>query len=293
MHKIPKKIGIILVTIGIYSIAANNLPSRLIIAEAIAVAVSKLKLPPPPPDRGITGNRQGSASRTANPDPTIDIPRSDDKYPKLIALVPEYPDKTNSKLTKVWGLTTKEYPSFWFYLPYSQASIDRIDFVLKEGGRSIVHSSILPPAQPGIIGVNLPTKNPPLTITKLYQWELKLTMKPAPESLSKSALAREEIMVSGWIQRANINSGLQAKIQQINLDLQAIDSKLKLRQGLPEQAIAPRLKQADLYSENGFWYDALASCAELRRDFPQDPTIEQNWQDILTAIDLERLIDRQ
>jgi hypothetical protein len=286
MNKLSGKIGIGLVTITAFLIIVDNLPNRIIIAKAISARVTKIKLPPPP-NRGIAGHREASASRTFSPDPTLGITRGDKKSPTLTALVPEYSQtssvETTPTSTKVWGLTTKEYPSFWFYIPYAKASIYRLDFVLKDGGKSIVNSPITPPAKSGLISYTLPPTTAPLEIGKLYQWELKMTMKIEPEPISRSTRTPEQITVTGWIQRADLKSQLRAKIEAINLEI---------RQGNPAQTIGSKLKQADLYIENGFWYDSLATNAELRREFPQDPKIGENWKDILTAVDLEQLVNR-
>jgi lipoprotein NlpI len=75
--------------------------------------------------------------------------------------------------------------------------------------------------------------------------------------------------IAGWIQRANINSNLSDQIKRSN----------------PSQ-------QADLYAENGFWYDALSTLAIQRRDFPTNPAIKENWQSMLKSVDLEGLADR-
>ena len=86
-----------------------------------------------------------------------------------------------------------------------------------------------------------------------------------------------EISVKGWIQRADLNSDLSERIKQSTPELQAA-----------------------LYAENGLWYDALSTFAELRRDVPaerlrqrpQDITIIQDWRNILKSVDLGKLADR-
>jgi Domain of Unknown Function (DUF928) len=270
MNKVFKKTGFVLATIGTLSIIFNLLPAGVRIASAIVNAVNKVKLPPPP-DRGIAGNRFGSASRTSDRDPTLGEPRGDDKYPDLTALVPEYRDP-KSKLTpsKVWGLTANDRPTLWFYIPYSQASISRIDFTLKDrensAGKVIYQTSIQPPQQAGIINFPLPKTSSPLAIDKLYQWQVKLTMKPQPDPKKVTPSKAEEISVTGWIQRAGLNKELS--------DL--------IARSTPNQ-------QAALYAENGFWYDALSTLAVLRRDLSQDPEIQQDWVNILKSVELGKL----
>ena len=266
MNEAFKKIGSILLIIGTCSIFTCSLPMGARIAGAIAAGVFKVKLPPPPPNRGIAGNRVGGASRVATRDPIDESPNSDRR---LTALVPEYKSatgsgKSNPELTKVWGLTANEHPTLWFYIPYTQNSISRIDFILIDGdnptNKTVYKNAIQSLTQPGIVNFVLPQTSTPLAIDKLYQWELKLTMK---RQLDK------EISVKGWIQRADLNSDLSDLIKLSTPD-----------------------RQAALYAENGFWYDALSTLAELRRDRPQDPAILQNWKNILNSVDLDKIANK-
>jgi Domain of Unknown Function (DUF928) len=265
MNESFKKIGSILLIISTCSIFTCSLPLGARIAEALAATVFKVKLPPPPPNRGIAGNRVGGASRIAR-DPLNESPNSDRR---LTALVPEYKNaaeagKSKPELTKVWGLTANEHPTLWFYIPYAQNSISRIDFSLSDGdnptNRTVYQNAIQSSTQPGIINFSLPQTSTPLAIDKLYQWELKLTMKRQLE---------KEISVTGWIQRVGLNSELSDLIKQATPD-----------------------RQAALYAENGLWYDALSTLAELRRDRTQDPTIVQDWKNILKSVDLGKLANK-
>jgi hypothetical protein len=277
MNKLFKKFGSILVALSMYCVLFDRVPSfGLTILQgrgsANESAIAKFKgwpKPPIPPDRGITGLdrlTKGGGSRTFERDSTLGEMRGDDD-PTLTAFAPEY-KQPNS--LKVWGLTTNEHPTLWVYIPYSSALISRIDFILRSGDnpanplaeplpwRIVYQTSIQPSKQAGIVNFSLPKTSKPLAIDKLYQWEVKLTMKSQPP---------EEI--TGWIQRANINSNLSDRIKQSN----------------PSQ-------QADLYAENGFWYDALSTLAIQRRDFPTDPAIKDNWHSMLKSVNLEGLVDR-
>jgi Domain of Unknown Function (DUF928) len=266
MNKSLKKIGSILLIISTCSIFTCSLPVGMRIAWAIAATVFKVKLPPPPPNRGIAGNRVGGASRVSSRDPIDESPNSNRR---LTALVPEYKNATeagklNPELTKVWGLTANEHPTLWFYIPYAQNSISRIDFILSDGdnptNRTVYQNAIQSPTQPGIVNFSLPQTSTPLAIDKLYQWELKLTMKRQLD---------QEISVKGWIQRAGLNSNLSDLIKQATPD-----------------------RQAALYAENGLWYDALSTVAALRRDRPQDLAIIQDWKNILRSVDLGKLANK-
>jgi hypothetical protein len=274
MNRSFRKVGFIVAIISILSTFSYTLPTGVRIVSAIAAAVFKVKLPPPPPNRGIAGNRVGGASRVSRKDPIDESPNSDRR---LTALVPEYKNsaeagKYKPELTKIWGLTASEHPTIWFYIPYNQDSISRIDFNLIDGDsstkRTVFKNAIKRPTQPGLVSFSLPQTSTPLIVDRLYQWELKLTMK---RQLDK------EISVKGWIQKASLNRDLLDRINQAPLD-----------------------RQAALYAENGFWYDALSSLAQLRRDVPaerlrqrsQDLATIQDWQNLLKSIDLDKLVNK-
>jgi hypothetical protein len=260
MNKILKTIGLILVAITAFYVSNNSLTVRARIDSAIAATVFKMKLPPPPPNRGIAGNRVGGASRISGKDPTNEGTNVD-RY--LTALVPEY-RHPKPQSNQVWGLTANDRPTLWFYIPYSQNSISRIDFILTDrdnpANKTVYRNPIQSPEQPGIVNFSIPQTSAPLSIGKLYQWELKLTMKRQLE---------KEVSVKGWIQRVGLNSELSDLIKQATPD-----------------------RQAALYAENGLWYDALSTLAELRHDAPNDLAIMQDWTNILKSVDLGKLADK-
>jgi Domain of Unknown Function (DUF928) len=267
MNTLFKKIGFSLVIVGAFSAFTYSLPSGVRIVSAIAAGVFKVKLPPPPPNRGIAGNRVGGASRVVSRSNSLD--ESTELGSPLTALVPEYKNSSEAskykpELTKVWGLTASEHPTIWFYIPYDLDSISRIDFSLSDGdnllNRTVFRNAIKRPTQPGIVSFSLPKTSMPLAIDRLYRWELKLSMK---RQLDK------EISVKGWIQRASLNRDL---IDQINH--------------------SPLDRQAALYAENGFWYDALSSLAQLQHSRSSDLAPIQDWQNILKSIDLGKLANK-
>jgi Domain of Unknown Function (DUF928) len=272
MNRSFQKLGFSLVAIAAFSIFTGSLPILVKIDSAIAVSRSKFKPPIPPTNRTLNGYRTGAGTYIRTIDESARANR------RLTALVPEYinstdPDKFKPELTKVWGLTAAEHPTLWFYLPYGQDSISRIDFILRDrdnsADRIVYQTSIRSPTQPGIIDIELPKTSAPLIIDRFYQWELKVTRK-------KSS-GIKEVAVKGWIQRAD-------------LDLQLRDS---IAQATPEQ-------QVDLYAENGLWYDALSTLAKLRRDIPaeplhqgsQDVAIRKDWKNMLKSVNLGKLANQ-
>jgi hypothetical protein len=263
MNRLFKKFRFSLITITTLSIFTCTLPIGVTIGSAIAAARAKFKPPIPPNNRTLNGYRTGAGSYIrSNP-----IDESANSNRRLTALVPEYrnstePDKFKPELTKVWGLTAKEHPTLLFYSPYAQSSISKIDFILRDrdnsADRLVYQQSIKSPTQPGIIDITLPETSEPLVVDKFYQWELKLTVK--------KSIGTREVSVKGWIQKADLDPKLSDSIDR-----------------------ATPARQAELYAENGFWYDALSTLAQLRRERSQDLAIRQDWKNILKSVNLGKL----
>ncbi|MEH2237651.1 DUF928 domain-containing protein [Nostoc sp.] len=215
--------------------------------------------PPPPPDRGATGDRGGAASRGCGVG-----------NQSVIALVPVYKETLKQgqteavSVTKVWGLTTEEYPTFWFFFPYKKSAINSIEFVLKDEssklGQTLYRTTVTIPEVPGIISIPLSATTPPLQVDKMYHWFFKMKIICNPQQ------PPEREYVEGWVQRVNLNPKL-------------VDGP---KQATPQQRVK-------LYAENGIWYDALTTLAELRLAKPQDPTLAVEWVNLLKSVDLENL----
>ncbi|MBF2009690.1 MAG: DUF928 domain-containing protein [Chlorogloeopsis fritschii C42_A2020_084] len=230
-------------------------------AQSVTSRSASLKFtpPPPPPDRGAAGDRGGAASRGCG------IGNQ-----SLMALVPKYEqtlsrEKTEEiSITKVWGLTTAEYPTFWFFVPYQNSSIAAMEFVLKDEStqpsQTVYRTPLIIPEIPGIVSVRLPATTAPLQIGKMYHWFFKVRVKCNPQQPTKLEY------VEGWVQPTNLNSAAIARLKQVT----------------PQERIA-------LYVENGIWYDALTALAELRIGNPKNTVLAADWTSLLKSVGLEHL----
>lgn len=209
--------------------------------------------PPPPPDRGAPGSRGEGASRgcTAGSQP-------------LMALAPEQTLSATSgaaPLTQVWGLTSTEHPRFWFSVPYDPAKVSAIEFVLQNNQDQTLYRTPIPvPSTPGIISVKLPSTVSGLETNQQYHWFLKVRAVCEPNQ------ATTLDYVEGWVQRTRLDKELSDRLTQATL-----------------------LQQAALYAENGIWYDALTTLAELKLAQPEDRAIAQDWTDLLKSVGLGNL----
>ncbi|KST65673.1 DUF928 domain-containing protein [Mastigocoleus testarum] len=227
----------------------------------------KFTPPPPPPDRSAAGNRGGAASRGCN----------NGEQP-LMALAPDYQQTITFDreeiipVTKVWGLTTAEYPTFWFFVPYDQSSIATIEFVIKDESqtpsKTLYRNFLNKPETPGVVSIPMNKSIQALEISekmhhKMYHWFLKVRVKCDPEQPAKLET------IDGWIERIELSPNLTEKLKQGTL-----------------------LQQIELYAENGIWYDALMNLAKLRLAKPQDTSLQEKWTNLLLSEELENLADR-
>jgi hypothetical protein len=231
----------------------NPLFPRLILGFAlISLAQPALAirfLPPPlPPDRSAPGNRGEGASRGCA---IGDRP--------LTALAPAYSE--NPDLTQVWGLTSQEKPSFWFYVPYEASVIQSMEFVLQDDRETTLYRTEIPVANAEFVQVKLPETLSPLVIGKAYRWFFKVKTVCTPQQPATLSY------VEGWVQRQALPNGVRDRLQTAT----------------PQQ-------QAAIYAENGIWYDALNVLAELRTANSTDAA--QEWQTLLDAIGLSDLATR-
>lgn len=220
--------------------------------------------PPPPPNRSAAGQRGGAASRGCGKG-----------MESLMALAPDYKQNISSKqgetipVTKIWGLTTDDYPTFWFFVPYDKSSITEMEFVIKDKSqkpsKTIYRKVLDKPEKPGIISIDTKKAIEPLQVSqtkhqKKYHWFLKLKVKCSPQQSVESKF------VDGWIERVNLSSNLTKSIQQ-----------------------ATPVQKAALYAENGIWHDALTVLGKTRSNQPDNASSLANWTTLLKSEELDSL----
>lgn len=143
---------------------------------------------PPAPDTGTpNGQRTPGGSR-----PELSQACKPTDKP-LTALVPE-----NGK-----GLTTADYPIFWFYIPYAADEIHSIEFSLHDRNEmdTLYRTSVQLTQTPGIIGISLPQNAKyVLKINESYHWYF--TVKCRTEETSEE----DDIVLDGWVTRVERGS---------------------------------------------------------------------------------------
>ena len=253
-------------TVGLMTVFLSSIAYLLPIKAQLTTSSNSINFtpPPPPPDRSAAGDRGSAASRGCGKGEQ-----------SLMALAPDYQETISLKegekipVTKVWGLTTDEYPTFWFFVPYDKSSITEMEFVIKDESqkpsKTIYRELLKKPENPGIISVDTKKAIEPLQVSKTkhqksYHWFLKLKVKCSPQQ------SAELKSVDGWIERVNLSSNLTKSIQQ-----------------------ATPLQRAALYAENGIWHNALTTLGEARLAKPKDAPLLADWIILLNSEELNSL----
>ncbi len=198
---------------------------------------------PVPPSQGSPNGRQrGGASRGPCR-----------QFEALTALVP-------SKNGMVWGRTTSDRPTFWFYLPNQLTAQTPIEFVLQDDADNYVYNTrfTAPETRSGLISLAIPSTVKSLEVGKSYSWTLSVYCDPAKPSNS--------VFVNGTIQRVSLDAALQNRLQG-----------------------ATPIEQVNLYAANGIWFEALNTLANLYRTHSEQRSVATAWASLLQQAKLESL----
>lgn len=182
------------------------------------------------PNRGAPGTRRaGAASRNLC-----------DRSEPLTALVPG----TN------FGLTSKERPTFWFYVPYTTGIAG--EFLLTDAsGKEVYRRTVIVSGTPGIISINLPKTASPLEVDGRYTWNF-------------SAICQKEtFLVQGEVIRVTL-------ADEINRQLETVTAKERLF----------------ILAENGLWFDLVTEFIYLLPNSSQDTDLQQEWVTLWHKVDL-------
>lgn len=200
------------------------------------------------PDIGEPGQRTEAGSRGCG-NMAKQLTGSEEK--RLTALVPVYgpPD-----LEKVWGVTTAEHPTFWFYVPHSATST-YAEFVLEDAAKHQTIYKVPLAKTPGVVSISLPSTATPLEVGKPYRWYFNVYCQKDHQVTA---------FVEGDVQRQPLNFALKQQLD-----------KASLRQ------------RVTVYATHGIWYDALTTLAELRRASPEDENLATDWTNLLQSVGLE------
>jgi Domain of Unknown Function (DUF928) len=212
----------------------------------------------PPKDTGAPGRRQVRAGGSRDSCSDL-IDSQKNEIGSLTALVPD----------KIEGKINYEKPKFLVYLPYKSQQKYNYEFVLRDENEEEVYkvkTAIKP--QPGIITISLPD-NISLQRNQTYSWTFAFIFAEANTNCNPSQIRSAELVEGA-----------------ISLDKNPPNTTLlnKFKTATIEEKIT-------IYTEQGWWYDALINLAELRRKYPNDANIKAAWIALLKAENLEELAE--
>ncbi|MBD2101717.1 DUF928 domain-containing protein [Leptolyngbya sp. FACHB-261] len=237
-----------------------RLPAQLICALGLALASLMLSLAP----------AQAQTARSLNlfdrirllfsqPSSTIGAPAGRRRGG---ATRDQCPDVGNKALTALvpaadTGLTIAQYPTFWFYVPYSASLQRQAEFVLLDERENDVYKTTFPlVGTPGIVSIRLPEARRPLESGKKYRWVFSVICNPRNRS--------GDVAVNGWVERVPLSPILRNRLA----------------------AATTPLERVSIYLDQKLWYETLTTVVELQRTEPRNTALKA---ELLRAIGLAEL----
>jgi hypothetical protein len=154
-----------------------------------------------------------------------------------------------------FGYTTDEFPTWYWFVPELTDQV--AEFILyDETGETVYATAFDIAGDAGVVSLSLPAyaNLPPLEVGERYRWQFSLVCESERSAPSIT-------FVEGWTERIEPDAALANQL-----------------------ATASPVEQATLYAENGIWFDAVDTLAELRRESPR--AANQAWQTLLESVDL-------
>jgi hypothetical protein len=156
------------------------------------------------------------------------------------------------------GRTVSARPTLYFYVP-STAARQAFFSIQDEQGNPLYHTTVSLSGNQGIIHVTLPAEAPELEIGKNY---VSFFVPIEPDDV----LRPDSYSVTAWIKRVNPSDR-------------------------PDNMLSP-IDQAGQYAAQGVWYDTLNILASAYATDPGNPSIVQEWQDLLKQVGLGNIADQ-
>jgi internalin A len=150
-------------------------------------------------------------------------------------------------------LTTREHPTFLFYVPYASDDVRFGEFSLLVGSEEktrLYKTRFTLPQTPGIVSITLPSAPEyALEEGQYYHWYFELYCQSNTSS-------QPDVDVNGWVQRVVLTLERERQINAATPDV---------------------------------WYDASANLAQSLRASPQDARLKNDWLNLLKASGSEDL----
>jgi Domain of Unknown Function (DUF928) len=169
-----------------------------------------------------------------------------DQTTNLVAIVPE----------ETIGINASTSPKLFFYVPKINQG-KTLEFVLRNEQDELMYEAFITTTGEGIISVDVPA-DVQANIDKKeqnYHWYLSLICNFQQRS--------RDIVVEGWMRQSVMDVATKK-------ELDSADS----------------IAQAELYHQQGFWFDALAVLANNYESKVAQPMIKAKWSELLKSVGL-------
>ncbi|HEY9598998.1 MAG TPA: DUF928 domain-containing protein [Cyanophyceae cyanobacterium] len=159
-------------------------------------------------------------------------------------------------MNNVWS-TVSDTPTFFWYIPQTGTTSAEL-LILDDQNNEVYWTNFKLQGIPGVVQLT-----PPQTVVlkpgKDYTWYLALSCDPDNST--------DTFYIQGLLERTELTAEQTAKLA---------------------QAKDP-LNQAKVYADAQIWQESLVTLAKLRRDYPNDPKIAQEWKELLNSVQLGEL----
>lgn len=175
----------------------------------------------------------------------------------LVALVP------NDRVPATSSLS----PNLFFYVPETNEP-KTLEFVLRDETDKLVYEAFLTTNGNGIVKIDIPAEiqSSPLktqrktrvdtTFSQNYRWYLSLICDPQQRA--------RDLVVEGWMRRQPMNSTTIENLSNVS----------------------DTIERAEIYQQQGFWYDALSTLAEGQETSVEQPIVKAKWANLLKSVGL-------
>lgn len=199
-----------------------------------------------PPDRGAPEGDIVDGAGTRGKCPQDAI----EPNPPVTVLVPRITPNARD-----WAFTTSPHPSVWVYVPDTVAPKGL--FVVRDRQWNDIYRQEVALPESGILELQVPESVEGLALEEDYRLQFAIVCPPDGTG------APREVVAQAWVRRVEPTSSLMAQLQQ---------------QSERDRPL--------IYGQHGIWYESLSGLAHQRQSAPNDPQLQQRWQDFLESAGL-------
>ena len=174
---------------------------------------------------------------------------ADSENRNLMAIIPE----------KTVGVSASTSPELFFYVPKLE-NRSTLEFVLRSEEDKLIYEAFLTTKGDGIMSVEIPAyvSSKMAGADQNYHWYLSMICDHQQRS--------RDIVVEGWMRQ------------------EAMDVATK-----KELTTANSIEKAEVYQEQGLWFDALSALAEKPDSIAEKAIMRHKWSEMLASVGLAEL----